>query len=295
MGVRLIPLLVLLFGVAALLIAGAGRFRRGQSFLLVATDPSRARRRVVRWGFGLIGIVLAVASAFTLGQRAIFLIAPLAVSGYIAGLLLGELMMPSAPAGTVRRVSLDRRSFERYVQARWIWVWRAAAGVAVATVVVAGLAGGTDGRSLTLACADGSLSGASPWPGWSYGGPALTALILGVILVELSMRRIVDRPRPDSEVLGAAADEGIRRASMRRVLAAGVAIGLVPIAGVSLSAAIIFSFICSAPGTLAWTGPLAVVLVIVGLAAGVGAIASLTSLIRITETARSVPPGRLHA
>src|SRR5437762_7870738 len=168
MAIRLIPFLVFLFAVAAVWIAAAGRFRSGKS---ITPDPSRGRRRIVRWGFGLIGIILAVASAFSLGQRAIFLIAPLAISGYVAGLLLGELMMPSAPSGTVRRVSLDRRVFERYVQARWIWVWRSAAGAAAAAVVAAGLAGGTDGRSLTLACTDGTLGGASPWPGWSYGGP----------------------------------------------------------------------------------------------------------------------------
>ncbi len=295
MAIRLIPFLVFLVAIAAVGIAAADRFRSRKTSPPAAPDPSRGRRRIVRWGFGLIGIILAVASAFSLGQRAIFLIAPLAISGYVAGLLLGELMMPSTPSGTVRRVSLDRRSFERYVQTRWIWVWRAAAGAAAVAVVAAGLAGGTDGRSLTLACTDGSMGGASPWPGWSYGGPALTALILGALLVELSMRRIVERPRPDTDLLSATADEGSRRASMRRVLAAGVAIGLVPLAGVSLSAAIIFGFICSPPGTLAWTGPLAVTLAILGFAAGLGAIASLASLIRIAETARSFPPGGLHA
>jgi hypothetical protein len=291
MSTRLIPFLVFLVGVAALAFAAAGRFQSGQSIPPALPDPSRGRRRIVRWGSGLIGIILALASAFSLGQRAIFLIATLAISGYVAGLLLGELMMPSAPSGTVRRVSLDRRSFERYVQSRWIWVWRAAAGAAAAAVVAAGLAGGSDGRSLTLACSDGSVSGASPWPGWSYGGPALTALILGALLVELSLRRIVERPRPDSDLLRAAADEASRRASMRRVLAAGVAIGLVPLAGVFLSAAIIFGFICSPPGALAWTGPLAVTLAILGFAAGLGAIASLATLIRIAETSGSVPPG----
>ena len=295
MAIRLIPFVVFLVAIAAVGIAAADRFRSRKTSPPAAPDPSRGRRRIVRWGFGLIGIILAVASAFSLGQRAIFLIAPLAISGYVAGLLLGELMMPSAPSGMVRRVSLDRRVFERYVQTRWVWVWRAAAGAAAAAVVAAGLAGGSDGRSLTLACANGTLSGGGPWPGWSYGGPALTALVLGALLVELSMRRIVERPRPDSDLLGAAADEASRRASMRRVLAAGVAIGLAPLAGVLLSVASIFSFVCPAPGTLAWTGPLAVTLAILGFAAGLGAIASLASLIRIAETVGSVPPGGQRA
>jgi hypothetical protein len=115
------------------------------------------------------------------------------------------------------------------------------------------------------------------------------------LLVELLMRRIVERPRPDSDLLSATADEDGRRASMRRVLAAGVAIGLVPLAGVSLSAAIIFGFIWSPPGTPAWTGPLGVTLAIIGFAAGLGAIASLARLIRIAETAGSVSPGGQRA
>jgi hypothetical protein len=288
--IRLIPFLVFLVVVAAVATTIARRFRERQTMPPAPPDPGRGRRRIVRWGLGLIGIILAVASAFSLGQRAIFLIAPLAISGYVAGLLLGELMMPNAPSGTVRRGSLDRRSFERYVQSRWIWAWRAAAGAAAIAVVAAGLTGGTDGRSLTLACADGSVSGGGPWPGWSYGGPALAALILGAVLVELSIRRIVERRRPDSELLGVAVDEANREASMRRALAAGIAIALVPLSGVSLSAAIILGFICSPPGALAWTGPLAATLAILWFAAGLGAIGSLSALIRITETGGSAPP-----
>ncbi len=284
MVIRVIPSLVLLVVLAILVIAVAGRLRDRQSRPSAPPDPTRGRRRIVRWGLGLIGIILAVVAALSLGQRAIFLYAPLAISGYVAGLLLGELMMPNAPSGTVRRGSLDRRSSERYVKSRWIWVWRAAAGAAATAVLAAGVAGGTGGRWLMLVCADGSITFAGPWPGWSYGGPALVALILGVFLVELSIRRIVERPRPDSDVLAVAADEANRAVSMRRVVAAGIAIALVPLAGVSLSAAAIFAFICSPPGTLAWTGPLAVTLAVIGFAAGFGAVGGLAALIRIAET-----------
>src|SRR2546423_288305 len=164
MVIRLIPFLVFLFAVGALAIAAAGRLRSGQS---IPPDPSRGRRRIVRWGFGLIGITLAVASAFSLGQRAIFLIAPLAISGYVAGLLLGELMMPNAQSGPVRRVSLDRRVFERYVQTRWIWVWRAAAGVAAAAVVAGGPGGGKGGRVPAPGWAAGGVGRAGPRPRWA--------------------------------------------------------------------------------------------------------------------------------
>src|SRR5437773_11633465 len=119
MGIRLIPFLVFLFAVAALAIAAAGRLRSGQS---IPPDPSRGRRRIVRWGFGLTGITLAVASAFSLRQRAIFLMAPLSICGYVAGLLLGELMMPSGQTAALGPVSLDRRVFARHAQTRWLWV-----------------------------------------------------------------------------------------------------------------------------------------------------------------------------
>jgi hypothetical protein len=242
---------------------------------------SRGRRLIVHWGLGLVGVVVAIGFALVLGQRAIFLIGPLAVSGYLTGLLLGELMMPHAAAGLVRRVSLDRRSFDRYVSSGWVWAWRAAAGAAIIAVVAAGLVGGADGRSLTVACSDGTSNTASPWPGWSFGAPALVALVLGTFLVELSMRRIVDRPRPDPTLMDVAADEANRIASMQRAVAAGMAVSLVPLAGVCLSAAVILAFMCSAPGTLVWNGPLAAALAIFGFGAGAGAMAALAALVRI--------------
>ena len=290
MAIRLIPFLASLVLIGAVALAAIDRFRRSHSIPPAPPGSRRGRRRIVRWGFGLIGVMLAVGSALGLGQRAIFLFAPLAVSGYVIGLLVGEFMMPNAPSGTVRRGSLERRTFRRYVQSGWIWVWRMTFLAAATAVTAAGVAGGTDGRSLTLACADGSAGSASPWPGWSYGAPALAALFFGALLVELSVRRIVERPRPDSEVLDAAADEASRRASMQRVLVAGLAIGLVPLAGVSLAAASIFSFICSPPGKLAWTGPVAVTLAIFGFAAALGAVGGLATLIRISETSVAGPP-----
>ncbi len=287
-----IPMLVFLVVITAIVIAMVSRFREHELRLEALQDPSRVKRRMVRWGLGLIGVILAVAAALSLGQRAIFLVAPLAISGYVAGLMLGELMMPSRQFGPVRTGSLHRRSFARYLKSKWLWAWRGGASTAAIALVAAGLAGGADGRSLTLACVDDTLSSAAPWPGWSYGGPALAALLLGALLVELSMQRIVERPRPDPTLLGVDADEANRAASLKRVVAAGMAIAMVPLAGVCLSAAMIYSFICSSSGTLAWTGPLAAALAILGLAAGIGAIAGLAALIRIAETGGAAPPAK---
>ena len=86
------------------------------------------------------------------------------------------------------------------------------------------------------------------------------------------------------------ADEANRAASLRRAVAAGTAIALVPLAGVSLSAAMILSFACSEPNSLGWTAPAALALAVVGLLAGIGAVVGLAMLIRITEDDLATPP-----
>ncbi len=141
MVIGLIPSLVSLVVIAAVAIAVVDRFRRSRSLPPAPPGSSRVRRRVVRWGFGLIGVILAVASALGLGQRAIFLVAPLAISGYVIGLLLGEFMMPNASSGTVRRGSLEPRTVRRYVPSGWIWAWRATFLAAATAVTAAGLMG----------------------------------------------------------------------------------------------------------------------------------------------------------
>jgi hypothetical protein len=253
-----------------------------------AGNPGRGLRRVARWGLGAVGVIAAVSAGLALGQRAIFLVGPLAVSGYLAGLLLGEVMMPGAARGPLRRGSLERRDIDRYLGRAWVWGWRAAAGAALVAIASAGAVGGPDGRSLALDCANGTSNVSGPWPGWSYGGPALVALLIGALLVEVSIRRILARPRPDPALVDVAADDANRAASLRRAVAAGAAIALVPLAGVSLAAAEILAFVCS--GALAWTAPAAVVLALLGFAAGIGAAAGLATLIHVTEDDLPTPP-----
>jgi hypothetical protein len=289
-AIPLLPIVAALIVTAAVATAVSSRLRASSPRRAVPRNPGRGRRRVVLWGFGAAGIILAVSAGLALGQRAIFLAGPLAISGYLAGLLLGELMMAPPARGVLRRGSLDRRSLDRYMRPAWVWGWRAAAGAASIALVVAGAVGGADGRSLPLDCTNGTSSVSSPWPGWSYGGPALVALMVGALLVEVSIRRILSRPRPDAASVDFAADEANRAASLRRAVAAGTAIALVPLAGVSLSAATILSFACSAPNSLAWTAPVALVLALVGFLAGMGVVLGLATLIRITEDDLATPP-----
>lgn len=290
MAIPLLPIVAALIVMAAVATAVISRLRASRLRRAAPRDPGRGRRRVVRWCLGAAGIILAVGAGLALGQRAIFLVGPLAISGYLAGLLLGELMMAPAARGVLRRGSLDRRSLDRYVRTGWVWGWRAAAGAAFIALGAAGAVGGADGRSLPLDCANGTSSVSGPWPGWSYGGPALVALLVGALLVEVSIRRILARPRPDPASVDIAADEANRAASLRRAVAAGTAIALVPLAGVSLSAAMILSFACSEPNSLAWTAPMALALALVGSLAGIGAVVGLATLIRITEDDLATPP-----
>src|SRR5947207_16025816 len=115
MVVPAIPVLVLLVMFVALVAALVASARSTSHSSTGPPDHTLSRRRIVRWGSGSVGLSAAVVASLVLGQRAIFLIGPLALSGYVAGLLLGDLMMPRAARGPVRHVSLDRRTISRYV------------------------------------------------------------------------------------------------------------------------------------------------------------------------------------
>src|SRR5437773_1933673 len=136
MVVPAVPVLVLVVMVCALV---AALVVRAQSTSHSSSGPPdhTLSRRIVRWGSGSLGLTAAVVASLVLGQRAIFLIGPLALSGYVAGLLLGDLMMPHAARGPVRHVSLDRRTISRYVNPTWIWGWSTGVGGASVAIVAA--------------------------------------------------------------------------------------------------------------------------------------------------------------
>ena len=289
MVVRALQSLLVLIAIATVIAALIVRWRQSTGKRSAEADPSRGRRRLARWICGALGIAAAVAVSLAIGQRAIFLIVPLAVTAYVVGLLVGELIMPPAGQGPLRHGSLERRSVQRYLDYKWPRGWRFLTVTAVGAIVVAGLAGAPDGRSLSLACANDTIAGSSPWPGWSFGAPALIVLLIGALLVEISIHRAVNRPRPDATVIDAVTDDAMRATSIRRAIAAGMAIVLAPLAGVTVSAAMILSFICSSAGALGWTGPLAVALAVVGSGATIGAAVALAWLLQYREGATHSP------
>jgi hypothetical protein len=279
------PLAVLLILVLVVLVfAWRGR-RRAGSLPEPPVDGS-VRRAWLRRGCAAGGVVAAVAVGYAFGQRAIFVYAPLAVFGYLVGVLVAELTMPGPTRATVRRASLRRRSVEIYVPAPLVWGWRASAAAAVGALAVAGAVAGADGRSFTMACGGGYGSGGSPWPGWEYGAPALVTLLFGAVLVEAILHRVPARPRPDSKALPVLVDEGYRVSSARRALSAGFTLALVPLAGVTLAADNVLRDACPEvrPG---WLTPLAIALVVIGLAAGLGA---LVAAARFLTTPDWFPP-----
>lgn len=210
-------------------------------------------RRHASWT-ALAAVVLAGAAALTVGATSPFtgdgpaslgtaaLLVPVTYGVvHTAVLAVGELTWPR-PQGPLRRARLVRRGL---LDAAPRWLVRLAGGTvayAVATLGLGAVLAGDDGRSVSLSSADGLLTGtASPFPGWTYGGPAavgllvLTTLTLGALQVVATRAAVVTTDER--------AESALRRASAHRVLrgAVGSALfttsGLVLVAGTSTRSA----------------------------------------------------------
>jgi hypothetical protein len=153
---------------------------------------------------------------------------------HTAVLTLGELTWPR-PRGRLRRARLVRRSL---LDAAPRWLVRLAAGTVVGTVVTLGLGAllaEDDGRSVSLRSPDGLLTGtASPFPGWTYGGPAALGLLVLTVLTLGTLRVVATR----AAVVTAdeRAEAALRRASAHRVLRGAVGSALVTTGGLVLVA-----------------------------------------------------------
>jgi hypothetical protein len=123
---------------------------------------------------------------------------------------LGEKAWPR-PAGSVRRAALAPRSpFEP----RWVLgVTLGWAALLVAALVVGG-ATADDGRRLTRS-AGGMVTSGSPYPGWTYGIPVLTGLVLVAVATWGVLMLVARRPAVTSD---ATDDADLRRLSAHRVL-----------------------------------------------------------------------------
>jgi hypothetical protein len=227
--------------------------------------------------------VAAVAISFLFGQRAFVAFVPLAVCGYLAGVLLAELAMPRPTRTSVRRASLRRRSIDAYVPPALVWGWRVSVVVAVVALVGVGVTTGGSGGSPVTSC---PVLFPVSWLGWGYGVPALVTLLAGAVLVEALLLRVPGRPRPDPAELPVPVDDGYRVASAHRALSAGYTLALIPIAELALLAAGSLGGGCAASHQ-AWATPMMVMLVVLGWAAGFGA---LVGVARFLTTPDWFPP-----
>ncbi len=212
----------------------------------------QARARAWRWSGILIGAILAyVAMTSVELGRGLLLAAPIFGVCAVIGALLGELTTLPA-AGVVRRAELRVRRVPDYLP---IWLSRVVSAAVVLLIMLAAVTTtvasrddmGRPGRYLF--CPSGA--GAGPWPGSFYTVPALVAVLAGLALTGLSLRRIVRRPRPASSV---EADDALRRRSAELVTAATGILVLVPLFGVALTAGVTLRGLAANCGHAWWAG-----------------------------------------
>jgi hypothetical protein len=283
---------LLLLAVVPVLLVGLALTARPDAELAAAT--AAARRHAVTGGVlavvagACVGVAALAVVPTTGGARLLTLAPPAAALAHTVVLAVTELTWPR-PRGAVRRVVLAPRDV-RSSSPAWL---RRTLHVLVALTLVAvaagALAAADDQRSLRLVAAAGDGSPmttvSSPFPGWSYGGPALVGVLAVLVAAEAVLLLVVRRPA----VAGADAvtDTVLRRASAHRVLrgaVAGVLATLGPLTAVAGTTA------ASASSSLALNGSPRPLLHGLGVAlAALGVLACLGALVVACLPAPRVP------
>ena len=230
-------------------------------------DGARRRAAWARRGGLAAGAGLWIVYAVTLSGDSMLLGPSLLAVGYVAGVLIGEGLMPGPAAAVVRNSGLRARRPSDYVD-RAAWWGLAAAGVGVlATAAVAASMSAADGRSRVFDCsaatADQDASHLPVWIKQSWGGggwlgahssgwamlaagrwhlrqvvdwpgvvvivPLLVAWAAGLALAWFTLGRVVSRPRFSQEPAAVTLDDRFRTESARRLVGACGALLLVPL------------------------------------------------------------------
>jgi hypothetical protein len=105
---------------------------------------------------------------------------------------------------------------------------------------------GRSGRFLAFQCGDHG-SGGGPWPGSYYTVPIGLTVLIGLVVAVLATRAVVRRPRPLADDLSHQADDQLRRASARAIVAASGVLITVPLAGSALVAGTVLTNLSCAP------------------------------------------------
>ncbi|GAB3162819.1 hypothetical protein GCM10027059_16130 [Myceligenerans halotolerans] len=196
-----------------------------------------------------------------------------AVVVFCAVRAVGELTWPR-PSGAVRTAPLVRRTVWSLGGARLRWLL-ATALVLVVALVLFGLVAGEDGRRFDhppVVWPDGGVSGSSrgPFPGWPYGVPLLSGLVVA-LLATVATLRLIARRSPLARV-PAEHDAAVRGTSAARLLG-GVQIFVGGTLGITLwIAGSAFGHRGALPdgaAAAAWLSGVGVALMVAGIAIGV--------------------------
>ncbi|WP_232074680.1 hypothetical protein [Phytohabitans suffuscus] len=253
----------------------------------------------MRWRLGglLAGIALAGFLVLVQPDRwlglGIALAAPALAMCVVAGVLIGE-VTAAAPQGTRRSAALEVRTLRSYLPRTLTWSAAVTVTGLAALLTATGLTGDADdlgraGRVLTLTCgADGTQS-TGPWPGTYYGAPIGAAVLAGLAGAGLAARTVVGRRRPDPAVRGA--DDLLRRASVRTIVASAGLLAATPLAGAAaLTGHILVRSSCASPAlhAIGWTATA------LAAVAGLGACGFAAEVLLPRRTA-TTPPRRSDA
>lgn len=217
----------------------------------MVTAPSTAVRRTARRVLAcrLAGLLTGLAAGLTVAYgppswlgMGVALAAPAFAGCLLAGVLVGELVAARPAAGTTRTAALEVRDARAYLPPLMtravLTAVLALAGFLTATSVVASPDDqARPGRSLTFRCVDHSSSG-GPWPGVYYSVPIGLAVLGGLAVAAVAVRLVTRRPRPGADPATRAADDQLRRASARAIVAACGVLAAAPLSGVAVIAAI---------------------------------------------------------
>lgn len=183
------------------------------------------------------GAVAGIAFPELLGQP--FAFAPLAAGA--AGILLYAATPPrdaSVQEGAARVAVLEPRSWRTVAPRRWLWGIVEIAVMFVVLVVFGGVTADADeqGRQRVIRFeAAGTVSSAGPYPGWSFGVPALIGLAVLLVATLVAMQRIGTTtafPHPQD----ADADLQWRTASASVILTLAMGAMLFALGGLTLAA-----------------------------------------------------------
>jgi hypothetical protein len=210
----------------------------------VATVRRTARRvlacRLAGLVTGLIaGLTVASGPSSWLGMGAALAV-PTFAGCLLAGVLVGE-VVATAPSGPSRTAALEVRDVRSYLPPLMTRSVVAAVIGLAGFLTVTSVVGGPDdqgrpGRSLTLVCAD-YASTVGPWPGVYYSLPIGLSVLGGLLAAMVVTWMVTRRPRPDPDPAARTADDRVRRASARAVMAACGVLAAAPLAGVAVVAA----------------------------------------------------------